>query len=78
MMGFGFGMGVWGWLLMSIFWLVLIVTALWAARLLFPASDSRSQPDTPPPSAEDILKTRYARGEVSEEQYQRMLRSLRG
>ena len=78
MMGFGFGMGLWGWLLMILFWLILIVAAVWVVKLLFPASPGTRTNDPQPSSSEDILKMRYARGELTEEQYQQMLQTLRG
>ena len=73
----GIGMGLGGGLMMVLFWGVLIVGAVWLARGLFPngqqppASATRSDA-----SAEDILKQRYARGEISKEQYDQMRRDL--
>ncbi len=73
----GFGMGLGGGLLMVLFWIVLIVGAVWLARGLFPsgqqppASSSRSED-----SADEILKQRYARGEITKEQYEQMRRDL--
>lgn len=73
----GFGMGLGGGLLMVVFWIVLIVGAVWLARGLFPsgqqppASSSRSEA-----SADEILKQRYARGEITKEQYEQMRRDL--
>ncbi len=73
----GLGMGVGGGVLMVLFWVVLIVGAVWLARGLFPngqqppASSSQSEP-----SADEILKQRYARGELSKEQYEQMRRDL--
>ena len=74
----GLGMGFGGGLLMVLFWVVLIVGAVWLARGLFPsgqqppASSSRSEPN-----ADEILKQRYARGEITKEQYEQMRRDLR-
>jgi putative membrane protein len=76
-MGFGGGLMVLMGLVMVLFWVVLIVGAVWLARRLFPngqqppASSSR-----PEASADDILKQRYARGEISQEQYNQMHRDL--
>lgn len=62
---------------MSIFWLLLVIMAvllvvwlIWRARL---GSSSTFEAY----SAEEILKQRYARGEVGREEYQRMLQELR-
>ena len=72
----GFGMGLGG-LVMVLFWVVLIVGAVWLARGLFPtgqqppASSARLEP-----SADEILKQRYARGEITKEQFEQMRRDL--
>lgn len=76
MMGFGFGMGLWGLMGMIIFWIFLAALAVWLVRLLFPPA---TQPDDhygQTRSAEEILKLRYARGELSEQQYQQMLETI--
>jgi len=73
----GFGMGLGGGLVMVLFWVVLIVGAVWLVRGLFstnqqpPVSSTRSEPN-----ADEILKQRYARGEISKEQYDQMRRDL--
>ena len=81
MMGYGMSMGWWGWLMMAGFWLVLIVAAVWVVRLLFPPSTVSgrevSREEAELRSAEEILKIRYARGELSEEQYQHMRQTIR-
>ena len=73
----GFGMGLGGGLLMVLFWIVLIGGAVWLVRGVFltgqqpPVSSARLEP-----SADEILKQRYARGEISKEQYEQMRRDL--
>jgi putative membrane protein len=90
MMGFGFGMGIFGLLLMILFWGGLIALAVWLVSLLFPTAartpegisegaSSTKQPDNSnihSPSAQEILKARYARGELTQEQYQQMLQTI--
>lgn len=71
MMGFGL---IW----MLLFWGGLILLAVWLIMVLFPVS---SQPtadntSTPPARARDILDQRYARGELSREQYEEMRHML--
>lgn len=56
--------GVLWWLLIAVF-VVLVVLAL------------RRSTTAGPSSPEEILKSRYARGEIDREQYQRMLEDLR-
>ena len=77
MMGFGLGMGLWGLLAMVIFWALLIAGAIWLVRLLFPVVNQSDQGTKPSGSAEETIKLRYAQGELTEEQYQRMLEIVR-
>jgi len=73
----GIGMGLGGGLVMVLFWVALIVGAVWLARSLFPNGQQSSATSTRlEASAEDILKQRYARGEISKEQYDQMRRDL--
>jgi putative membrane protein len=76
-MGFGFGTGFIGLLWMLLFWGGLVAVSIWILTLIFPPSKKRSQDNNGLLSAEEILKARYARGEVTEEQYQRMLQTIR-
>jgi putative membrane protein len=70
MMGFGVGFGIVGLLLMVLLWGGLIALAVWLVRSLFPQA-------TQPPaafcgqgvSAREILDRRYARGEISRQEY---------
>ncbi|MCL4294507.1 MAG: SHOCT domain-containing protein [Anaerolineae bacterium] len=78
MMGFGLGMGLFGFFWMLLFWGGLIALAVWLIRLLFPSAqaqaDNRNEGAL---SAPEILKTRYAQGELTAEQYQEMLQTIR-
>ena len=61
----------WGWMgVWSLVGLVLVAGVLWA--LIRPAHRASG-----PASPEDTLKRRYARGEIDEETYERMLTRLR-
>ena len=72
----GIGMGLGG-LVMVLFWLVLIVGAVWLARGLFPTGQQPPASSTRlEPSADEILKQRYARGEITKEQFEQMRRDL--
>ena len=74
MMGFGFGMGGFGFILMILFWVGLMLLAVWLAALLFPAVKSgQNYRNDPSPSPPEILKERYAKGELTTEQYREML-----
>jgi putative membrane protein len=75
MMGYGY-MSMWGWLWMLLFWGGLIVLVIWLISRLFPTTKQQdSHPDTSP-SAREVLDMRYARGELTQEQYQQMRQTL--
>ncbi|NOX36763.1 MAG: SHOCT domain-containing protein [Calditrichaeota bacterium] len=60
-----------GWL----FWLVIIGIIIWGISMM-----SRSRGTTEPPAKKEtpleILKKRYARGEITREEYEQMKRDL--
>lgn len=62
----------WGWWL---FWLVLLAVLLWV--LLRSGSRTGGGPTSSGSDAEEELRRRYARGDISEEEYQDRLRVLR-
>lgn len=73
--GGGYGMGVMGWLLMLLFWGLIIVGVVLLVRWLW--GQGRPGPEgviADPPL--EILKRRYARGEVSKEEFDRMKKDL--
>lgn len=70
MMGYGWGMGPWGWIFMGLFWLVMLGLVVWSLAALLPRPGRRvpagpSRPESP----EEILDRRFARGEIDLEQY---------
>ena len=79
MMGMGFGLL--GLLLMLLFWVGLILLAVWLVRAIF-TGDSNNRPFTPRrgngtnSNALEILAQRYARGEITREQYEIMKEDL--
>jgi putative membrane protein len=75
------GFGLFGFLLMLLFWGGVIALAVWLVGLLFPgaAGQSTSTPDGNGRKGEtalEILKKRYARGELSRHEYQQMREDL--
>lgn len=76
MNGFGMGFGGFGFLFMAIFWIVIIAAAIWLLSNLFPRDSASRPPQGTPDSAVDILKRRYARGEVTKEEYAAMRHDL--
>lgn len=65
--------GGWG-IMMGLFWVVILIAVI---ALAFWLAGSRGLRWTSDESPEAILKRRYARGEISREQYESMLRDLR-
>lgn len=63
--GYGWGMGIGGWFLMILFWVLIILAVIYIARAV---SNGRQKGET----ALDILKKRYAKGEISKEEFERM------
>jgi putative membrane protein len=64
--GFGYGFG---WLFMILVWVLVIVGIVALIKWL---SSSTQRGETPL----EILKARYARGEIGKEEYERMRREL--
>lgn len=81
MWGYGFG---WSWVLMSfgmILWIALLVVLVWALirwlerKTSAPTSATTTWP-TSEQSAEEILRQRYARGEIDAQTFERMRAQL--
>ncbi len=71
----GFGMGIFGMVLMLLFWGLIIVGLVLGVRWLW--DQGRPRPDTGAADAPlEILKRRYARGEINKEEYDRMKQDL--
>ncbi|MGW5664047.1 SHOCT domain-containing protein [Streptomyces sp. NPDC003758] len=68
----------WGWFAMSagmiLFWALIITVAVLLFRALNRPHEHTHTPA--PPSAEDILRERLARGEIDEDDYRRRLNAL--
>jgi putative membrane protein len=79
--GFGFPGMIFGGLMMLVFWGAIIVLVFFVIRAL---SRTGSVHSAPPPAAAapagdralDILRERYARGEITKEQFEQMRRDL--
>lgn len=78
--GYGHGMGLWGWLMMGGFWLLLLTAAIVTVAWIFPRDRSRaagpeqaSRPATPPLS---ILDDRLARGDIDVDTYRALRAEL--
>lgn len=69
MHGFGVGMGGFGWLAMTLGYLAFLALASAVVYML-------AHVVTPQDSARKVLKQRYARGEIDDQEYQQRLRTL--
>ena len=81
MHGYGFGFAGWGIMLAGAILVLLVLIGLiflviWAVRQ--GKGPGRNESGHRLQSAEDILKARYARGEITREQYLSMLEDLNG
>lgn len=72
--GWGWGMGFGG-IFMILFWVVVILGVVALAKWIF-SPGGAAGPSSPARSALEILKERYARGEIDRDQYQQMRRDL--
>lgn len=68
--GFGFG-----WIFMILFWVVIIVAVVALAKWMI-TSSSRGRRNGGDSAALDILKERYAKGEIDEQEFQKRTRDL--
>jgi len=76
MMGSSFmgeGLGGGGWVFMILFWILLILGIVWLIKFL--ASKSTSQDKVS--AALEILKSRYAKGEINKKEFVKMKKDIR-
>jgi putative membrane protein len=68
----GWGMGF-GWLFMTIFWVLAIIGIIYLVRKIAACTKNEEQGET----AFDILKKRYAKGEITKEEFDRIKDDLK-
>ena len=73
--GYGMGMGIVGGLFMLLFWGLIIVGSVLLVRWLWDQTHHGSGSGAAE-APMDILKRRYARGEITKEDYDRMKQDL--
>jgi putative membrane protein len=76
MMGWGYGAGWFGSVLMITFWIALIVGIIFLIRWLVVSTRGRAGGARSEDSALEILKRRYARGEIDKEEFEEKKRDL--
>jgi putative membrane protein len=79
---FGGGLGLMslvGFLVVIVFWGLIITALVLGIRWLIRADRRGQQPPTPPTDTPlDVLKHRYAKGEIDEDEYERRRKTLTG
>lgn len=72
----GLYMGMhWAW---WIFWMLVLLVLVWAFVRLSRDEHSRRRETEEKESAEEILRRRFGRGEIAEEEFARRMQALRG
>jgi putative membrane protein len=71
--------GFWGlWILFPLlFWGGIVFLIVWTVTRIFPRGRGDDRSEEPRDSAEEILRERFARGEINAEEYERSLEILR-
>ena len=65
-------------ILLIVFLGVLVAVVVWLGVRIFPKVRRNERLEAPRDAAEEILRERFARGEISAEEYQRSIKILRG
>jgi putative membrane protein len=76
MMGGGYGFGWFGGIIMIAFWIAVIVGIVLLIRWLIISTRTPSHGTSSGESALEILKKRYARGEINKEEFEEKKRDL--
>jgi len=75
MMHWDYGWGMeYGWIMMLGFWLLIIVGAFFVIKIMITGAGKREKSET----ALDILKKRYAKSEISREEYEKIKNDIAG
>lgn len=75
----GYGSSGWGWLMMilgSLFWIALLALIVVALMRLWPGASAFQSSAPQEDEALEILRQRYARGEIDAEEFERKRRDL--
>ncbi len=74
MSGWGMGYGFFGWLMMFLFWILIIAAVVLGVRWFIDQGKLKGSSVEETPL--DILKKRYASGEINKEEFETMRRGL--
>ena len=75
MLGYGMGFGGIGFIFMALFWIAVIGGCIWLLGNLFPRNNTQNNMQNAQ-TALDILQKRYARGELTKEEFTTMRSEL--
>jgi len=70
--GMGWGMGF-GWVFMIFFWVLVVFGIFYLIRIVMTSTKKEASGDT----ALDILKKRYAKGEITKEEFEKIKNDLK-
>jgi putative membrane protein len=76
MMGWGYGMGWFGTVIMVAFWIAVIVAVVFLIRWLIVTPRAGGHLERQEDSPLEILKRRYARGEINKEEFEEKKKDL--
>ena len=68
--GFGHGMGGFGFIMMIAFWILIVVGIVFAIRWLAASTNAVKSTHAIGETPQDILKKRYARGEIDKAEFE--------
>ena len=71
-MNFGYGFGIFGWFFMIFWWVLIIAVIVYFVKWLIRQSGGGGSGK----SALDILKERYARGEINKQEFEEKKKEL--
>jgi len=74
MSGWGMGYGFFGWLMMFVLWIIIIAAVVLGVRWFIDQGKLKGSSVEETPL--DILKKRYASGEIDKEEFETMRREL--
>jgi len=72
--GGGYGMGFGGGIFMILFWVLVIIGVVYLIKFV---SGSGSEADKPHETAREVLEKRFARGEISKEEFENAVEVLK-
>jgi uncharacterized membrane protein len=75
MMNWSYGMGWFGWIFMIVFWIAVIAGVAILVRWIT-SQGERSRGPGSQDTAIDILKKRYAKGEITKEEYEQIKKDI--